>query len=128
MWTMRIAIVVCAAAMLTAPACAGSAGSGSGSSGIRGLVLRGPTQPVCTVGVPCEEPAAGAVLAITRAGRIVARERTDAAGRFRVSLAPGRYTVITTGARIGQMAPSTTALVPRGRYVRVTLRIDTGIR
>ena len=29
--------------------------SGTTSSGIRGLVLRGPIQPVCTIGTPCDE-------------------------------------------------------------------------
>ncbi|HXH88985.1 MAG TPA: hypothetical protein VNI55_10325 [Gaiellaceae bacterium] len=123
---MRIAaLTLFALAVLAAPACAGD---GGGSSGITGLVLRGPTQPVCTVGVPCEEPAARATLAVTKAGRIVARVRTNAAGRFRVALAPGRYTVITTETRIGQMAPSRIVQVRRNGYASVTLRIDTGIR
>jgi len=118
-----------AAAVLAAPAC-GATTAGDSSSGIRGLVLRGPTQPVCLVGKPCEEPAAHVTLAITRAGRIVARVKTGSNGRFTVKLAPGRYTVITTGKQtgIGLMAPSVTALVRRGSYARVTLRIDTGIR
>lgn len=120
---MRIAVTLFAGAILAAPACAGEA-----NSGISGLVLRGPTQPVCRVGVPCDEPAPRATLAVTKAGRIVARTRTNEQGRFRVALAPGRYTVITTGARIGQMAPSVSVRVRTGAYTRVTLHIDTGIR
>jgi hypothetical protein len=121
---VRLVLSLLAAALLAAPAGA----SDQSSSGIAGLVLRGPTQPVCTVGVRCEGPAADAALAVTKSSRIVARTRTNEQGRFRLALAPGRYTVITTGARIGQMAPSVTVRVRAGAYARVTLHIDTGIR
>ncbi|MCP9485468.1 MAG: carboxypeptidase-like regulatory domain-containing protein [Gaiellaceae bacterium MAG52_C11] len=112
-----------AAVALAAPASAAET-----SSGIRGLVLRGPTQPVCTIGTPCEEPAARELLSVTRGGRIVARIRTGSDGRFRVSLAPGRYTVATTASGFGRSASPVFVLVRSGRYARVTLRIDTGIR
>ena len=120
---MRLIFSLLCTAVVAAPACASTP-----NSGIRGLVLRGPTQPVCTVGVPCEEPAPRATLAITKAGRIVARVRTNDKGRFSVTLPAGRYTVITTGTRLGQMAPSVTVTVRRAAYTHVTLRIDTGIR
>ncbi len=120
---MRVAVILFAAAVLAAPACGAET-----SSGIRGLVLRGPTQPVCTIGTPCEEPAASENLTVRRSGRIVARVRTGSDGRFRVALAPGRYTVVTTATSFGRTAPAVSDLVSSGSYTRVTLRIDTGIR
>lgn len=120
---MRAAVILLVSAALAAPA-----GGAETSSGIRGVVLRGPTQPVCTIGTPCEEPAARETLAVRRVGRIVARVRTDDNGRFRVGLAPGRYTVAPTATGFGRNASPVSALVRSGSYVRVTLRIDTGIR
>lgn len=112
-----------AVAVLAAPACAAET-----SSGIRGLVLRGPTQPVCTIAAPCEEPAARELLSVTRRGRIVARVRTGPDGRFRVALAPGRYTVAPTATGFGRGASPVSVLVRSGNYARITLRIDTEIR
>ena len=37
----------------------GSAGGGTATTGFRGYVRRGPTMPVCRVGVPCTAPARG---------------------------------------------------------------------
>ncbi|MEN3342790.1 MAG: hypothetical protein V7644_2194, partial [Actinomycetota bacterium] len=46
------------------------------TSGLHGVVTRGPTQPVCQVGVPCSKPAVGAVLVFSRNGTVAARVRT----------------------------------------------------
>src|SRR4051794_15722714 len=70
---------------------------------VHGIVLRGPTKPVCSMTEPCSEPARGAVLVFTRSGR-TARVRVDASGRYRISLQPGTYAVrVTPPAGIGRM-------------------------
>ena len=47
------------AALLTLALGFGSAGGGTNASGLQGYVKRGPTRPVCRVGVPCTKPASG---------------------------------------------------------------------
>ena len=99
------------------------------ASGLHGTVMRGPTMPVCMVDLPCTEPAAGALLVFARRDRVAARVRTDARGRYRVSLAPGLYTVKLPGApRIGRGLEPRQVRVPRDRIGRVDFMIDTGIR
>src|SRR5918911_5033337 len=80
-------------AALAAVLVASSAGAAASSSGLRGLVTRGPIAPVCAVGQPCSEPAKDVTLVFSRNGRVVRRTRTNDRGRYRVALAPGLYTV-----------------------------------
>ena len=67
--------------------------SGGTAAGLKGKVMRGPTQPVCFVSEPCEKPARGVTLVFTRSGKVVARTKTDQKGWYRVTLRPGRYAV-----------------------------------
>jgi hypothetical protein len=97
-------------------------------SGLYGTVRRGPTTPVCVIGRPCTAPAKGVRLVFVRSGRAVAGATTDRRGAYRVALRPGTYAVrLATPQRIGGLKP-VTARVPRGRYLRLDLSIDTGIR
>jgi hypothetical protein len=97
-------------------------------SGLRGLVTRSPTKPVCTVGVPCSAPAKDTPLTFSRAGKVV-KSRTDAMGHYRVSLAPGWWTVTTKAApRIGSGIRPRTVRVFVARFRVVNFDIDTGIR
>jgi hypothetical protein len=123
---MRTVVAAVAIAALLAPACSGARPL-MAASGLTGLVLRGPTQPVCVVDEPCEEPAR-VTLVFSRAGRAASRVRTTATGRFRIALAPGSYRVRTTESAFGRTPTPSRVTVPSGRYGRVTLRIDTGIR
>jgi hypothetical protein len=98
-------------------------------SGLHGIVMRGPTQPVCRMGQACSEPAVGAVLVFSRDGRAVARVRTDVDGRYAVRLAPGTYTVREPVApKIGTGLRPAVVRVVRGRSTRADFFIDTGIR
>jgi hypothetical protein len=95
---------------------------------IHGVVMRGPTTPVCRVGVPCSEPAPGVVLVFSRAGAVVARVRSGAGGRYSVRLRAGVYDV-----RLAQPAKIGRGLDPRRVVVsaakpRVDFDLDTGIR
>lgn len=122
------------AALALAVLAAGSAGVGAATkptyaSGLRGVVLRGPTKPVCFDDESCDAPAAGVVLRFRRDGRLVARATTGAAGAYRVGLEPGVYTVRTgTVQPIGRRLTPAEVRVPRARIARVDFHIDTGIQ
>jgi hypothetical protein len=99
------------------------------TSGLHGVVMRGPTQPVCQVGKPCSAPAVGAVLVFARNGHAVAQTRAGAGGRYSVRLAPGSYAVrVSPQPKIGSGVKPMLVTVPRGAVARVNFFIDTGIR
>jgi hypothetical protein len=105
----------------------GSAG-GVTATGLRGKVMRGPTQPVCHVSEPCEAPARGVRLVFYRSGKVVGRATTNQKGWYRVTLRPGRYTVGTQNPRVSRNLSPKTATVPTSTVRRVDFDIDTGIR
>jgi hypothetical protein len=96
-------------------------------AGLVGSVERGPTMPVCRVGVPCDEPAANVTLLFARDG-VTRRTRTDVRGRYRIRLAPGYYSVRTTSRGLGSVVKPARVRVRLHRFTRVDLHIDTGIR
>jgi hypothetical protein len=117
----------CAVAIAVLALGAGSADAVT-TSGLRGVVTRSPTKPVCEVGIPCSAPAKDTPLSFQRAGKVV-KTRTDASGRYRVSLAPGWWAVSTTFApRIGTGIKPRAVRVLAGRFRLVNFDIDTGIR
>jgi len=88
-----------------------------------GSVSIGPLTPVCRVGTPCSGPAKHATLTFSRAGRTVAT-KTDVAGRYRLSLAVGTWSVRSSaGLRIAPFS-----VVVRAGTHRTNFSIDTGIR
>ena len=68
---------------------------------LHGVVMRGPTMPVCQVGLPCSAPAPGAVLVFSRDGQIVAfvQRLENESGTLHISLErpPGAAPVSGTG-------------------------------
>jgi hypothetical protein len=86
---------------------------------LHGIVMRGPTKPVCEMATPCSEPAAHVRL-LFHGARGDVTTRTDARGRYSVRLRPGRYVV-----RTARIAP--TVVVVR-TSMRADFAIDTGIR
>ena len=96
-------------------------------SGLQGTVMKGPTAPVCRVGDLCTAPAQVTLL-FRRSGHTY-RTRSGADGRYRITLAPGYYTVSTVE-RIGitrNIRPH--AVHVRAAHVdRLDFSIDTGIR
>ena len=94
-------------------------------SGLSGVVTRGPTTPVCRVDKPCSAPYAHATLVFSRAG-LAKRVTTNTKGAYRIALPPGRYALRVQGAQFG-WKPSF-ATVPRARYGRLNVFVDTGIR
>jgi hypothetical protein len=115
------------ALLVTLVAGSGSAGGGT-ATGLRGKVMRGPTQPVCRVNEPCEEPAAGVRLVFYRSGKVVARATTNQKGWYRVTLRPGRYAVSTMNPRVAKNFSPKSATVPKSGVKRQDFDIDTGIR
>ena len=95
---------------------------------LSGVVMRGPITPVCRVGMPCNEPAVGAVLVFSRDGRTAARVKVGAGGHYLVRLAPGTYVVQQSPLpKIGfGIRPGT--VVVRRVATRANFYIDTGIR
>jgi hypothetical protein len=120
-----LTIVLLAASALPLTA---AAGGGTNPSGLRGLVMRGPVQPVCRVNEPCDVPAVGVTLRFSRSGRVVARATTNQKGWYRVLLKPGRYSVRTNRRGPEAMPTPASVTVPRGRIARRDLSLDTGIR
>lgn len=99
------------------------------ASGLHGVVMRGPTQPVCQVGKPCSAPAVGVVLVFSRNGAVAARVRTGVGGRYSVRLRPGLYAVRTSPApKVGSGMRPQQVRVRTGVFARADFMIDTGIR
>ena len=107
----------------------GQTQSGSGT-GIEGVITFGPTQggPI-RPDVPGSKPLTNAMFVVENEKRAVASFTTDDQGRFRISLAPGHYTVSMNGKkhRIGYYGPFDVDVVA-GRMTKVQWECDTGIR
>lgn len=120
---------------LAGAACAGPGSAGSGgataSSGIRGTVMVSPACPVEQAGNPCPpRPMRGATVIVTDAqGNRVMSVSTDARGRFRATVAPGRYvlTVEASGQPIARARP-VEVRVPASGFVHASIAVDVGIR
>jgi len=102
--------------------------AGTQVSGLRGLVLQGPTAPVCRSDDSCEEPARGLLLQFRRGGKVVAEVKTTRAGRYSVRLRAGSYVVTVPRRRVGTGLTPRVARVPRGRVARLDFHLDTGIQ
>ena len=99
------------------------------SSGLHGVVMRGPIAPMCVAEEPCTAPAENITLLFSRNGRVVGRAATDSAGRYRLRLPPGVYAVRRPPPLgIGRGIEPNHARVYARRFVRVDFLIDTGIR
>jgi hypothetical protein len=100
------------------------------STGLTGVVVRGPIQPACQVDAPCEDAPFSAMFAVYRGGGRVAQFRSDTLGAFTVRLAPGAYRIVP--------GPDAPIIDPAGQardvavgaegLTTVQLSFDTGIR
>jgi hypothetical protein len=98
-------------------------------TGVFGVVLAGPTCPVVTPEQPCPpRPVDAEISAQDAGGAVVASARTDADGKYTLSLGPGEYTLVAdTGATLPFCDPLAVS-VPVERRVRADISCDTGIR
>jgi hypothetical protein len=132
---VRRASVIGVIAGLGVAAAGGSAAAAPGDSGIAGRIVAGPTCPVERVppDPQCAPRPLAASLRIHPAGKRgpVETTRSAANGRFSIRLAPGAY-VVTPLARRGSPFPRpprpSQVTVRAGRFTRVTITYDTGIR
>jgi hypothetical protein len=123
---MRMAIALVVASIAVAVGSLGA--SAAAPSGIRGIVIKSPTRPVCEEDMPCSAPAAGVTLAFLRGGVRVATATTSKAGTYRVMLPPGTYVVRSfRKLMFGSPQPRTVRVV-RGLFAVANFEIDTGIR
>ena len=103
--------------------------SPTATTGLAGVVVRGPTTPVCQIQMPCEAPFS-AEFSVEQNGRRVTPFRSDADGRFTVMLASGVYRIVP-GADAPILSPQSQAkiveVLPVG-LTEVRLEFDTGIR
>jgi hypothetical protein len=123
----RIRILVLAHLVLVA--CAGPSRPDESLVRVDGRVVRGPTQPVCQVNVPCEAPFS-AGFSVQQSGRPILRFRSDADGRFSIQLTPGSY-VVVPDADAPIIAPQQqvrSITVSPGTSATIELSFDTGIR
>lgn len=101
------------------------------ATGVRGVVLAGPTCPVERAGQsPCVRAVSGAtILALDSARHEVGRASSDATGAYFLRLPPGAYRIAPQAAD-GLMGVPTesTVTVPDGAPVQLDLEYDTGIR
>ena len=103
--------------------------SSTPTTGLTGVVVRGPIAPVCRIDVACDAPF-GAGFSVEQHERHVGQFRSDAEGRFTVWLSPGAYRVVPD-ADAPLMAPSSQAKTVEVGSVGLTavrLEFDTGIR
>lgn len=113
-----VALLACLTAVV--PAAAGMV-----STGLRGQVMRGPTTPVCRVGMPCSAPAKHVRITFVRNG-VAKSVVTGDTGRYAIELAAGTYGVRLPSAQFGFRPHS--AFVTAGRMSIRNFSIDTGIR
>ena len=99
------------------------------TTGLEGFVIRGPVQPVCINGQPCEETFA-ATFHVKQGGSAIQHFTTAADGYFLVYLEPGAYEIVPdVAAPLHQPAQQARAVsVGETGLTLVEISFDTGIR
>jgi len=116
--------------LLILAACANRTAT-SADSGVRGIVLLGPTCPVVTEESPCpDRPLADTQIQVLRGGVEVASVRSGDDGRFEVALEPGHYVLqaMVEAGGPGMFAKPLEVDVSANAWVDVAVSVDTGIR
>ena len=121
---MRVLIVTICAGVVAA-----TAAGASPQSGVSGVVDRGPISPMCVAEQPCSAPARHVRVVFLQSGRAAGQATTDDAGKYRVALPAGAYTVQVAGRTMqGAGSEARTVRVPATRWVKANFSLDTGIR
>ena len=118
-----------AAILLTLWTVACESPSAPSSTGLTGTVLRGPTQPVCTVNQTCDAPFSSA-FTVLKVGTIVAGFRSDAQGHYEIRLPPGGYTIMPDADApiVKPVSQAKDVTVGSSGMTMLDLHFDTGIR
>jgi hypothetical protein len=123
-----VALVALVALVAPAPGAAAAAPERP-DSGIRGLVLYGPTCPVQRAGQNCERPyQATIVVRREPSNRLVVRAHSGSDGRFTVRLRPGRYELKPSNGIPFPRASAQTVTVSAHHFISVSINFDSGIR
>lgn len=112
------------------PAESQSAPAPEKNTGIEGVISVSPAHGgPARVGVPNSRPLANVEFTVENANGAVASFTTDQDGRFRVSLAPGHYTISRKGEKhkIGRYGPFAADVVA-GQLTKVEWNCDSGMR
>lgn len=106
--------------------------SGPGfGTGLDGVVLRGPVQPVCQEADPCADEPFSARFTVRRpSGQLAGAFESDEAGEFSVALSPGGYVVVPAedAPIIDPGRQTKQVVVGESGRTTVELHFDTGIR
>ena len=109
---------------------AGCHRSAQPGTGIRGVVMLGPTCPVESLVSPCPDRPFPSDVNATSTDGDTTRVTTDEQGRFSLDLPAGSYVLVAVSPS-GSGPPTPvpqTVLVMTGSYTQVTLEVDSGIR
>ena len=101
------------------------------NSGVEGVVTIGPVCPVERIDTPCpDQPYQATIVVKDSNGDEVARTESGEDGRYRVSLAPGTYTLAPqSGSNSGIPHASEQQVEVRAdAYTEVDIAFDSGIR
>lgn len=121
--------MVCTAIAVGVLALASASGAQRVDSGVRGLVLYGPTCPVQRPGQSCVRPYESSItIKRVPVGAVVAHVRSGANGRFNVRLRAGRYLLTPGNGNPFPRARSRTVSVYPHRFTAVTILFNSGIR
>ena len=110
--------------------CLSQAADAQAQSGIEGVITLSPAHGgPARFGVPNSKPLANAEFVVRNGSGAVAEFATDTAGRFRVSLSPGDYTVSLKNKKpgIGRYGPFDVR-VAAGEMTKVEWNCDSGMR
>lgn len=103
------------------------------TSGVQGTVLLGPTCPVERIppDPACADKPYKTTISVYRTSdtvHVFATAQTGVDGTFKISLAPGTYTVAAAGGAMLPRCTPTPATVAPNVYTKLTISCDTGIR
>lgn len=102
------------------------------TSGVRGIVLLGPTCPVERIppDPACADKPYATTIVVHRAGSsaVFTTGKSDAAGAFAFALPPGSYTLIASGGAMLPRCNETSISISPDAYATTTISCDTGIR
>lgn len=128
---MRLNLIGAAVAVFLGAAAVGASSDAATrpDSGIRGMVLYGPTCPVVRPGATCVRPYAGWVT-IRREpkGTVAARVHAGSDGRFTARLRAGHYRLVPRNGQPFPRAQAQNVVVRRHHFTTVTIHFDSGIR
>jgi hypothetical protein len=98
-------------------------------SGIEGQVLIGPMCPVVQPGQECPDQPYRATLTVKSPNGVqIVQFQTDEQGRFSIPLVPGEYILHPESPTGIPYAGDQSFVVETGRYTRITVNYDSGIR